>query len=395
MKQALYAAMDGMPVINTHSHHAPAAEQRDLTLENLLEQSYVGWCEEPPAPDRESRAAYVRRLRANTYFVWFERALRALTGVDQPLCADSWDAFAQAARGLFADPEAHLTILKDRCHYEHTLLDAYWNPGSDEGLPGFNTPVYRINMFCFGYDAQTRDHNRNNPFATYGWRVPPNFTAYLAMVDEAVRAHVAGGCVALKNALAYDRGLDFEPCTFEQAKQAYFNPRADAVDKKRFEDFVFAHLCDLAAELSVPVLCHTGLGGMDKTNAMQMEKVIRAHPRTQFGLMHGSYPWTQDVLGLVHAHSNVYADLCWLPIISTSAAERFLRELIEVGAMDRITWGCDTWNSVESYGALLAGRKVLAEVFAGCIEDGLMDQAYALDYIRAILHDNAARIYRL
>ena len=52
-------------------------------------------------------------------------------------------------------------------------------------------------------------------------------------------------------------------------------------------------------------------------------------------------------------------------------------------------------NSVESYGALLAGRKALAEVFAGCIEDGLMDQAYALDYIRAILHDNAARIYRL
>lgn len=395
MKSALYAAMAGMPVINTHSHHRGAADQRNLTLADLLEHSYLGWCLPAPGPDPAERAAYVRQLKANTYFVWFERALRELTGIDRPLDADSWEDFDGAVQELFADPEAHLTILRERCGYAHTLLDAYWNPGSDEGLPGFNTPVYRINMFCFGFDPSARDHNGNNPFATYGWSGLPTFAAYLAKVDETVRGRIAGGCVALKNALAYDRDLAFAPATFEQAEGAYLNPRADAAARRQFQDYVFAHLCDLAAELGVPVLNHTGLGGMVGTRAMGMEWVIRTHPRTQFGLMHGSYPWTQDVLGLVHAYPNVYADLCWLPIISTSAAERFLRELIEVGAMGRITWGCDTWNSVESYGALLAGRKALAEVFAGCIADGLMDRAYALDYIRAILHDNAERIYRL
>lgn len=67
-----------------------------------------------------------------------------------------------------------------------------------------------------------------------------------------------------------------------------------------------------------------------------------------------------DLLGLLHSYSNVYADLCWLPLISTSAAKRFLREALEIGGSNRILWGCDTWTSEESYGAVLAFRRVVS-----------------------------------
>ena len=50
MKQALYAAMDGMPVINTHSHHAPAAEQRNLTLKTCWSRAMWAGARSRPRP---------------------------------------------------------------------------------------------------------------------------------------------------------------------------------------------------------------------------------------------------------------------------------------------------------------------------------------------------------
>jgi predicted TIM-barrel fold metal-dependent hydrolase len=116
-------------------------------------------------------------------------------------------------------------------------------------------------------------------------------------------------------------------------------------------------------------------------------------PEVRFVLFHGGYPWIDDLLALVHNYPNVYADLCWLPIISPSAAERALHELVEVGTADKLMWGCDTWSSEESYGALLAFRHTLAKVLSSKIEDGYFSLEDAKAISVRVMRGNAAELF--
>jgi hypothetical protein len=84
---------------------------------------------------------------------------------------------------------------------------------------------------------------------------------------------------------------------------------------------------------------------------------------------------------------------CWLPIISGNACETLLKELIEVGTTDRITWGCDTWTSEESFGALLAAKQVVAKVFAEYIDNFYLSLVDAQEFNRQIFYENAKNLY--
>ena len=145
----------------------------------------------------------------------------------------------------------------------------------------------------------------------------------------------------------------------------------------------------------MPIQIHTGLGLMTGSNAMQLQPLIAHNPDTTFLLMHGSYPWIQDIAGLTHAYPNVWADLCWLPLISPAAAQRLLHELIDVCDANRVVWGCDTWTSEESYGARLAFLDVLSRVLTERVADDMMRESDAIRYAKAVLHDNAARLIKM
>ena len=89
----------------------------------------------------------------------------------------------------------------------------------------------------------------------------------------------------------------------------------------------------------------------------------------------------------------VYADLCWLPLISTSAAKRFLREALEIGGSNRILWGCDTWTSEESYGAVLAFRRVVSEVLSEMCQEGYLSCEEACYTVGQIWRGNALKLF--
>ena len=164
-------------------------------------------------------------------------------------------------------------------------------------------------------------------------------------------------------------------------------PPQEAV--RKFQDYVFDTLCTIAAELKMPFQIHTGLGLLIGTNPMRLQSLIARHPDTTFVLMHGGYPWLDDLCGLVHAYPNVIVDLCWLPLISPSAGRRFLHELLEVCNGDKIVWGCDTWTSEESWGALLSLADVLAPVLSEKIETGYFTVQNALSLTEGIMGKNA------
>lgn len=392
-RQTLQEFCKDRKIINTHCHHLPETFQASLGLDVLLRNTYVSWCGIDFDQTPESKREYLRLVRFNAYFHWVEIALKELCEIPLELTEKTWDTFDNKIRENHKTKDYHLSILKDRCCYEKIILDPYWNPGSNEGHPELFTPAYRINMFLFGYNTRAKDHNGNNPFKVYHWQETLTFDEYLGQMEEQIINHIQSGCVAVKSALAYDRGLDFSQATKEKAQKGYMNPRADAEEIKAFQDYIFFEICRIAADRNVPLQCHTGLGKLEKSNAMQMQEVIAGNPDTKFVLFHGSYPWIQDVCGLIHNYPNVYADICWLPIISGNACETLLKELIEVGTTNRVMWGCDTWTSEESYGAMLAGKNVLAEVFSQYVDKGYLSQFDAQEYIDCILYKNAKKLF--
>lgn len=168
-----------------------------------------------------------------------------------------------------------------------------------------------------------------------------------------------------------------------------------AEEVKAFQDYIFDQICKIAAEMELPIQCHIGLGEINKTNGMQMRDVIQNNKETKFVLFHGGYPWLEDIYGLTHYFRNVYPDLCWLPLISTSAAERMLEELMEISTADKICWGCDTWTSQESFGALLAFRHVLAKVLTKKIAEDYLSISSAKEFIDLVLYSNAKKLYKI
>ncbi len=203
----------------------------------------------------------------------------------------------------------------------------------------------------------------------------------------------AKGCVALKSAIAYKRGIDFCNVNAEQAAVAYEQPNPTAADIKAFQDFIMFRLSEIAAEQNMPFQIHTGLGGLYKTNALQLLELISTNPKTKFVLFHCGYPWMDDILALLHNFRNVYPDLCWLPLISPTAAVRFIQEAIDVGDSRRLCWGCDTQSAEESLGALLAIRHVLAQSLSEMCGQNILSINEAKDLISGILSGNAERLY--
>ena len=335
-------------------------------------------------------------VAGNSYFVWYEKALDALFHFGGEITEQNWDAISAQMAEAFIKPSFHEDVFKEKCRYERAITDSYWEPGSDLGRPDLYAPAFRINSFLYGGSMDASDHNGNNAQALYG--ECGSLDEYLAMIDRVIGEKKAAGCVCLKSALAYDRSLDFKPRSKRTAERVFGKPLSNVAPDElvAFGDFIFDHICGLAAKHGLPLQNHTGLGKLSGSNPMNLIPMIEKHLGTKFVLFHGGYPWVEEIAALSHNYANVYVDLCWLPVVCTSACERALHSLIEA-ARDgsRVTWGGDCWLVTESYAGSLAMRHVLGKVLSEKLADGYLTERRAQRLAERILSDNAKELYPL
>ncbi len=398
VREELTDFIQGLEVISTHEHHQEDAFYTEMSLKKVLANSYVAWCGVEPGATKPERKRFLEQVRHNTYFVWLEKALRELYDLQTPITAENWDELSGRIKQAYRDdPERHLRILRQTCNYTTDIQDSYDHPGSDRGHPDLFRPSFRINMFLYGYHPEAVDHNGNNPLVFYG-KEPKSFQAYLEFVHECLEEALKDGCVALKSALAYDRSIAIGEPTLQEAARAWGTRPQDLTEAKKtaFGDYVFNHILAWAGQRDVPLQIHTGLAFLQGSDPLLLIPTLDRFRHLRFDLFHGGYPWTGVAGGLAHEYDSVWLDLCWLPLISTTAAVRSLAEWIDVtGSLDRILWGADTWTSEESYGALLAARYVVIEVLTSRIEAGMTDLDDACALARRIFHDNAAALFAL
>ncbi len=126
---------------------------------------------------------------------------------------------------------------------------------------------------------------------------------------------------------------------------------------------------ELAEELNIPIGFHILPGGPNygihlmpemlgnmrtyNANPLQLENVLVKFPNVKVYIMHGAWPYVEDLKALMYAHPNVYIDVSvvnW--ILPQEELNSYLKSLINAGYGNRIMFGSDqmTWPQVISVG---------------------------------------------
>lgn len=115
---------------------------------------------------------------------------------------------------------------------------------------------------------------------------------------------------------------------------------------------------ELAQKLNIPVGFHVlpggpnygfhlmpeMLGGMRVYNAnpLQLEEVFVRFPNLKLYMMHGGWPYIEDVKAMMYAHPNLYLDIAVINwIFPKKECYKFLEDLIDAGFGNRIMYGSD------------------------------------------------------
>jgi hypothetical protein len=258
--------------------------------------------------------------------------------------------------------------------------------------------VLRINALAFGWHSDVCDHNGNraHEFARHLGHRLVTFDDYLDLLERLLDTMPLRNQVGLKNALAYDRTVDFDDVDLDAARQAWGQRHPSPFQQKAFGDVVVDRLCHLAGQRGIPVQMHLGSAQIRSSHPMHAAGLIERHPQTRFLLMHLAWPWSRDLLGMAFVYRNIWLDLTWSALLSPTHFKQALHEAIEVLPDEsRLMIGGDTWHVEETYGAIQLMRRLIVQVLQEKIDGGyfLMDDAHRL--AKKVLYENARRFFAL
>jgi len=412
VQELLLDAVKEAPVFNTHEHIIPQAEaQRTIRdLWSLLKICYVrldmisagmspslwegdyGW---------EEAAPYLPAVAYTGYYRMLQGALEDLFGIPSgPWTRSTWEELSVALARANADPNWYELVLKEKANYEVSILDQYWSPGGDDFDPRYFRPTLRVDVFLNGYDVNLVDRHGNClAEMAKGWRVSlESFDDLLAMFDLAFQRTVDQGGLCAKLAMAYERDLTFSPVSRNRAAEIFGKASPSPQEIRDFQDFMFYETITRCQRFGLPLQIHTGMLARNQhslahTNPVQLNSLFLDYPDVKFILFHTGYPYWREGAILAKMLPNVYYDLCWLPVSSPAAAERAFDETLDLVPANKLMWGGDGHSVEESYGALLAMRKVLTKALARKVAAGELSFSSALELMQGILSQNARCLF--
>ena len=246
-----------------------------------------------------------------------------------------------------------------------------WSPSTDRELMQETIDVMnRLNVYgvLSGEPDRVRQWSAAAPgrfFAGLGFQLGRNAIT----PDELRRMHAAGELAVLAEVTNQYAGI--------------------APGDPRFEPYL-----EVAEEADIPVGIHVGTGppgapylGAEKYRAalhspLTLEDALVRHPRLRVYIMHAGWPMLDDLLAVLWAHPQVYAEVGAIVFaLPRSEFHRYLQRIVEAGFGKRIMFGSDQM------------------VWPGLIERGIaaIESASFLtpSQKRDILYENAARFLRL
>jgi predicted TIM-barrel fold metal-dependent hydrolase len=231
-----------------------------------------------------------------------------------------------------------------------------------------------------------------------------DFAEYLERFRAACFAAVnERGCVGLKTVIAYRTGLAILPVSYKEAKAAYSsNTDIDLRAQKTVRDYLFKVTAQLAAELGVPMVIHTGFTALTKPwsfgNPTDLVPILTDPDLTEttFVLLHGGYPWTSAAGYIATNHPNVYVDLSEFNHATSFGVERQFEEILQFAPFTKLTFGSDGVGIPElNWYATVLAKRALGNILDRFVKERLMRPEQAEDYATHIFYRTARKLYGL
>lgn len=222
-----------------------------------------------------------------------------------------------------------------------------------------------------------------------------------AEVERCVAAAAASGVAGLKTVLAYRTGLAVDPDAGLAAAERSLDPAVPVRRRgKALRDLLLRRVLGQCADLRLPIQVHTGFGDSELTLAQSdpllLEELLRSPEATAADvvLIHGGFPWHEQVAHLAATRPRVWAELSLTNLISpATTADRLLR-LIDLAPTHRVLLGSDGHGPPETHWFALAvlrdAWRSVTDRLAGSVRSGWLDGVE-----RRIFRDNARGLYRL
>jgi predicted TIM-barrel fold metal-dependent hydrolase len=368
----------------------------------------IGWIRKPPpfpAPPPgdlsidarwAALAPHWRHIRHTGYGTCLRIAMRDLFGLpdlDGETYGRLSDAIAASRRAGW-----YREVLKQRARIAVSLQDDYRTAVDRD----FFAPVVRLEHFaCPTTRQDLRAIEADTGRSVRG--VHDLVRAMHAALDRDVR----DGAVGIKIGIAYRRSIRFARVPAADAARvfdrlfAHLGEGPSWEEARPLQDYMFHEIVRAGIERGLPIQIHTGLQEgnaniLANSNPLHLTSLCLEYPEAKFDLFHGGYPFMGEALALAKNFGNVYLDLCWMHIISPTAAARLLHEAIETVPSNKIfAFGGDFIIPEGAYGHSVMARRVVARVLAEKVEDGWLDEAEAMRLAHMLLRENPAALYRL
>jgi predicted TIM-barrel fold metal-dependent hydrolase len=226
--------------------------------------------------------------------------------------------------------------------------------------------------------------------------------AVVAGVQEGMEKAAAGGAVGFKTIAAYRTGLAIDPfVTVADADDALRTERDVPVRRraKPCRDLVVRRALGMAVDLGLPFQVHTGLGDSDirlsEADPLLLQEILRTPEGSAvvLVLIHGAYPWHEQLAHLATVTPNVHAELSLHQLFSPlTTADRLLR-VLDLAPTTKVLLGTDGHGEPETFWfAATILRQAWAEV-AATMRDAGARHTWVDGVERAIFETNARRIY--
>jgi predicted TIM-barrel fold metal-dependent hydrolase len=228
------------------------------------------------------------------------------------------------------------------------------------------------------------------------------WTRFFQRYQEALDAAIADGAIAFKSVIAYRTGLDVQAVSESEARQNFETSRGDVESaQKPFRDFLLCHTMDVARERGVWIHIHAAVGDPDiiyqRANPALLYPLLHSERfrANRVVLVHGGWPWVGEAAAMVAILPNLYLDVSEGTIYGMLNVRQRIYEALEACPYSKILYGADgslpeaLWIVAKRY------KAVLGRVLEDLVGEGFCARREADRVARAILSDNAMRLYEL
>jgi hypothetical protein len=167
----------------------------------------------------------------------------------------------------------------------------------------------------------------------------------LGATESAVRQAPGQGYVGLKTILAYRTGLKVDPDATLKKAETSLQTTTELPLRRRgtaLPDLICRRVLGWAAELNLPIQFPTGLGDsqlrLSESNPLLLEELLLTPEggAATVVLIHGSYPWHEELAYLPLVRPNVHVELSLFNLFVPATVAERLERVLELAPASRV-----------------------------------------------------------